>query len=120
MIGKHITLQNPIKICNDYYDYKSFFSILFALVNAHYNFICANIDCQGRISDGGIFKICILYCNIYKKKKIEINRLKAPQALSIPQRSIYTPFLFKADDALSLAELIMKSFLGTHSMKSKK
>jgi len=112
MDGKHITLQSPIKSGSDYYNYKSFFSIiLFTLVNANYNFIYANIGCQGRISDGGVFKNCYLY------KKIETNSLKVPDALPLPQRSIHTPFLFVADEAFPLTEIIMKPFSGTHSTK---
>lgn len=55
MDGKHKTLQSPIKSGSDFYNYKSFFSIvLFALVDANYNFIYANVGFQGRISDGGV------------------------------------------------------------------
>jgi len=96
------------------YNYKPFFGIvLFALVGAYYNFIYANIGCQGRISDGGVFKNYDLY------KKIENNSLKVPQALPLPQRSIHMPFVFVADEAFPLTEVIMKPFFGNHSTMSK-
>lgn len=114
MDGKHIILQSPIKSGTEYYNNKSFFSIvLFALVDANYNFIYANVGCQGRISDGGVFKNCDLY------KKIANNSLKVTQALPLPQRSIHTPFVFVADKAFSLSEIIMIPFSGTHSMHTK-
>ena len=57
MDGKHIVLQSPMNSGSEYFNYKSFFSIvLFALVDADYNFLFIDIGCQGRISDGGVFK----------------------------------------------------------------
>lgn len=63
MDGKHIALQAPkwsgtgIIIRN----YKQFFSVvLFAIVEANYNFIYVDEGCLGRISNGGDFKYIIL------------------------------------------------------------
>lgn len=55
--GKHIEIQAPWDTGSEYYNYKSYFSIvLFALVDANYNFMFADVGAQGRISDGGILK----------------------------------------------------------------
>lgn len=114
MDGKHITLQCPIKSGSDYYNYKSFFSIvLFALVDADYNFIYANVGCQGRISDGGVFKNCELY------KQMENKSLRIPQASPLPQRIINVPYVIVFDEAFPLTEHIMKPFSGIHTTRSK-
>ncbi|XP_049944325.1 uncharacterized protein LOC126426454 [Schistocerca serialis cubense] len=55
---KHIVLQCPVGSGSEYYNYKGSFSIvLLAVVDASYNFLYADIGCQGRISDGGCMQI---------------------------------------------------------------
>lgn len=57
MQWKHVMLQAPWNSGTDYYNNKQFFSVvMFALVDADYNFIYVDVGCQGRISDGGVFK----------------------------------------------------------------
>lgn len=76
MDGKHIMLQAPMNSSSEYFNYKSFFSIvLFALVDADYNFLFANVGSQGRISDGGIFKNSLLW------KKVDL-----PEPKPLPGR----------------------------------
>lgn len=56
---KHISLRVPINSGTKYFNYKGMFIIvLFAVVDVNYNFIPANVDCQGRISvEGGFSEI---------------------------------------------------------------
>nr|CAI5838149.1 unnamed protein product [Callosobruchus analis] len=86
--GKHVVLQAPIGSGSEYFNYKSFFSIvLFALVDADYNFLYANVGCQGRISDGGVFKNTSLW------KKIEDGSLTSIKPRPLPGRQKDIPYL---------------------------
>jgi hypothetical protein len=58
MDGKHILLQCPANSGSQFFNYKVTFNIvLFAVVDANYCFKYAHVGCQGRISDGGVFRI---------------------------------------------------------------
>lgn len=114
--GKHCIIQAPIKSGNDYFNnYKSTFSVvLMAIVDANYNFIYADVGCQGRISDGGVFR------NTHFYEKLQNNELNLPHDQSLPQRQQKVPFVFIADDAFPLQTHIMKPYPGTHSKGSNK
>ena len=57
MNGKHIAINYPPSCGSTYWNYKAFYSIvLLALVDAAYKFTYINVGCQGRISDGGVFR----------------------------------------------------------------
>lgn len=109
MDGKHVTLQAPMNSGAEYYNYKHFFSIvLFALVDADYNFLYVDVGCQGRISDSGVFKNCKLY------KKLEEKSLKIPTAsiLQVPY-NIKVPYFILGDKAFALNEYTLKPFEGS-------
>lgn len=114
MDGKHIMLQAPINSGSEYYNYKSFFSIvLFALVDAKYNFLFADVGSQGRISDGGIFKNSILW------KKIQENSLCLPEGNALPGREKNIPYVILGDEAFALHENVMKPYSGLYDKGSK-
>ncbi|XP_023312111.1 protein ANTAGONIST OF LIKE HETEROCHROMATIN PROTEIN 1-like [Anoplophora glabripennis] len=111
--GKHVVLQAPVGSGSEYFNYKSFFSIvLFALVDANYNFVFADIGCQGRISDGGVFKNSLLW------KKIEDNSLAFPEAAILPGQQKIIPYVILGDDAFALHEHLMKPYAGLHKKGS--
>ena len=107
MDGKHVMIQSPFDSGSEYFNYKSFFSIvLFALVDADYNFLYVDCGCQGRISDGGIFKHSKLYTFIDKQ------RLNLPAPRSLQEGRPEIPYTFLADEAFPLMENIMKPYAG--------
>ena len=86
---------------------KSFFSIvLFAQIDADYNFWYVDCGSQGRISDGGTFKHSKLYTLIDKQ---HLN-LRAPRSLQEGRPEI--PYTILADEAFPLMENIMKPYAG--------
>ncbi|XP_031329847.1 protein ALP1-like [Photinus pyralis] len=113
--GKHVTLQAPTASGSEFYNYKSQFSIvLMAVVDADYNFIFVDTGCQGRISDGGVFKNCELF------KRMDRGNLNLPQLSSLVEGGIGVPYVFVADAAFPLSDNIMKPYVGVHPKASPK
>ena len=60
--GKHVTILQLSNSGSEFYNYKGFFSIVFlAIVDYNYKFIFADVGCQGRISDGGVYRNSFFY-----------------------------------------------------------
>lgn len=107
--GKHVVLQAPINSGSEFFNYKSSFSIvLFALVDADYNFLFVDVGCQGRISDGGVFK------NSELNNKLQQNSLCFPKAEPLQGRQNQVPYFFIGDDAFALNDNLMKPYSGIH------
>lgn len=114
MDGKHITIQAPINSGSEFYNYKHYFSVvLMALVDADYCFIFADCGCQGRLSDGAVFRNTELF------RKIQNEQLHCPPDEPLPGRNNLTPYLFVGDDAFGLCKRVMKPYPGIHEKGSK-
>lgn len=115
MDGKHCAIQCPMNTGSDYFNYKSFFSIvLFALVDADYCFLYADVGCQGRISDGGVFRNTSFY------QKMVNGAANFPAACNLPGRVMKVPYVIVADDAFPLHDNIMKPYSGQQPNGSSK
>lgn len=113
--GKHCILQAPANSGSDYFNYKSTFSIvLLAVVDYNYNFVFADVGCQGRISDGGVFAHTT-FC-----KKLYAGTLELPEESILPGRTEKVPYVFVADDAFALHKHILKPYGGVHENNSPK
>lgn len=112
--GKHCVLQAPINSGSDYYNYKSTFSIvLMGVADADYCFVYADVGCQERISDGGVFRNTSFY------KNLQQNIMEIPIEESLPGKTIKVPYIFIADDAFPLTNNIMKPFSGIQKKGSR-
>ncbi|CAH1973594.1 unnamed protein product [Acanthoscelides obtectus] len=113
--GKHVLLQAPMKSGSDFFNYKSQYSIvLMAVVDVDYNFTFVDIGCQGRISDGGVFKRCDLY------QKIANGTLNFPQNSPLPGRTKQTPYVLIGDAVFPLCDYLIKPYSGNHERGSMK
>ncbi|KAL4713424.1 hypothetical protein ACJJTC_010409 [Scirpophaga incertulas] len=103
--GKHVLLQAPFNSGTEYFNYKSTYSIvLFAMVDANYNILFADAGCQGRISDGGVFKNSKLH------DMIENNTLQLPTPVPLQGRNKQLPYFILGDSAFALSENVMKPY----------
>lgn len=114
MDGKHILIKKPPNSRSFYCNYKGTFSIvLFAIVNANYEFIYVHTGTNGRVSDGGIWNKTGIY------KRLKVNKLNISNPIKIPNTDDVVPYIFVGDKAFSLMENLMKpySYRGTHDEK---
>lgn len=108
--GRHMAIQNPVGAGSVYHNYKGFFSIvLLAVCDSNYCFTYANVGCQGRISDGGVFNQCSL------ARKLEENTLNLPPPEPLGAGRKPTPYVIVADNAFALKEYMMNPYSGEES-----
>lgn len=94
---------------SDFYNYKKFFSVvLMALVDANYCFTFIDCGCQGRLSDGAVFRNTQLY------EKIDKKQLNLPPDEPLDGADKKFPYLFVGDDAFGLSSTILKPFPATY------
>ena len=78
--------------------------VLLALVDADYKFIYVDVGCNGRISDGGVYR------NSSLSRALEQNNLNIPGPRCLPNSNKKLPFVVVGDDAFPLKRYIMKPY----------
>ena len=88
--------------------------MLLAIVDYDYKFLFVDVVCQGRISDGGVYRNSAFY------KALENKSLNLPDPLPLPnskdpqwmfdQTDEPIPYVFVADNAFPLGKHCMKAF----------
>lgn len=88
-----------------YYNYKGTHSIvLMGIADAEYKLIYVDVGCNGRISDGGVFKKCSF------NNAMQQNQLNIPEPKALPSRDIAVPYVLVADDAFAMKKNILKPY----------
>lgn len=105
--GKHVRITKPKKSGSEYWNYKNFYSIvLFALVDADYNFLYVDVGAEGRSSDSTIWKFSAFSQDVAKPS----NPLGIPPPSEFPGYKGKLPYYFVADDAFEMGLNLMKPF----------
>lgn len=103
--GKHINITKPAGSGSYFYNYKGTYSVvLFAIVNANYEFIYVHTGTNGRVSDGGIWSQTSIYRRLLAKK------LNIPSPAKLPGTNDKVPYVFIGDEAFPLMENLMKPY----------
>ena len=105
MDGKHIVIKQSKNSGSYYFNYKGTFSVvLLALVVAIYKFIFVDVGCNGRISDGGVYR------NSSLSKAIENCLLGIPPDRMTAEGMEALPHAILIDDAFPLTINLMKPY----------
>jgi hypothetical protein len=114
--GKHVRILHPRNSGSVFYNYKGYYSIvLMAVVDANYNFIFADVGCQGRISDSGVMRNTLFWSKLVNGKLNLPKPKPLPSSGSSPSlfhsdSNVPIPYFFAGDDAFPLETSVMKPF----------
>lgn len=81
-----------------------------AIADADYRVRYADVGCQGRISDGGVFASTTFHKKLYNNELAVPN----PAPISVNSQPHDAPFVLVADDAFALSTKLMKPFPGPY------
>lgn len=115
--GKHISKYCPNNTKSEFFNYKGFYSVvLLALIDYDYKFVYVDVGCQGRISDGGVFR------NSSLKTALADGTLNLPEPRVLPKppnghwdpiaSNEPMPYVFVGDNAFPLSEHCLKPYPG--------
>uniref|UniRef100_A0A672QIC8 DDE Tnp4 domain-containing protein n=1 Tax=Sinocyclocheilus grahami TaxID=75366 RepID=A0A672QIC8_SINGR len=102
---RHLKVYPPPHCGAQFFNYKHFNSIvMIALVDSNYRVLYVDVGCNGRVSDGGVFRGSTL------QESLEQRTANIPQPTPLPGTDMSMPFLVAADEAFPLKSYLMKPF----------
>lgn len=102
---KHIIIEKPKENESLFCNYKGTYSVLlFAIVNANYEFIYVHQGFNGNMSNGEILKRTKFF------EKLIDSDLELPASYVLPDTNISVPYVFLSDDTFSFDSDIIKPF----------
>ncbi|KAJ8875254.1 hypothetical protein PR048_023149 [Dryococelus australis] len=111
MDGRHVLLNKPPGSGSLFYNFKETFSVvLFAVVNANYEFMHLHSGVNGSVTDSGVLKHTNFYENFVSGK------LNLPLPWLLPGTNILAPYVFLGDgntpktSKFAISEDVLKSF----------
>lgn len=106
-------MEAPANTGSLYFNYKKTFSVvLLAMADYDYNFTYIDVGCQGRISDGGVFRNSTLF------RSLNDNTLNLPEDEPLPCGDVNLPYVIVGDDAFPLTHYLMKPYSREHQLGS--
>ncbi|KAM0728892.1 Protein ALP1-like [Formica fusca] len=103
--GKHCRIQAPINSGSAFHNYKGYFSfVLMEIADARYRFIWVDIGNYGSLNDAGIWS------NTAMCQGLENNTISLPEARSLPNTNLITPFSFVGDEGFPLKIYLMRPY----------
>lgn len=108
--GKHIRIFAPGKSGSLFYNYKDYFSIVLAIVDADCKFICVDIGSYGKEGDSGIFNKSIIAENIRTGDYF-------PSPGKLPNSNEILPYVHIGDEAFRLDRHMMRPYSRTEARK---
>lgn len=80
--------------------------VLMGIGDADYKLTYIDVGCNGRVSDGGVFKNCSF------SRAIEDEKLNLPKPEPLPNREMSVPFVLVGDDAFAMKKTLLKPYTG--------
>lgn len=104
--GKHIGIEKPPRSGSLFYNYKGFFSvILFAIVNANYEFMYVQTGTNGSVNDAAVFESTKFH------QKLVNGCLNLPPSSPLSgTETQYAPYVLIGDNAFSINKHFMKPY----------
>lgn len=103
--GKHIGIEKPPGSGSLFYNYKGFFSvILFAVVNANYEFMYVQTGTNGSVNDAAVFESTKFH------QKLVNGCLNLPPSSPLSGTETHAPYVLIGDSAFSINKHFMKPY----------